>query len=268
MNYTNNIRKNIQESYLSEEEVISKAIEVDEIMKGKKANLGEVRTWGGKKYQKTTSGWKHMGEGNGGDKFDHTFFDDYKLSGEERSLVLDVKNKKRPMKDLTNLHDNSSNIDQNARNYLQRFMSGEPDHPKMSKIKMNHEIMQALKQLGESPERLNELVSHYGSQEKLHSALGDILGGEGELPKGKNEFVSSKGTIRLKDDGDMPSSMWGLQGRDLKVKGTKKHEFASGTQTYYIVESRTGNDMEVPERFLKKQLPDSVRGGAAFKTSE
>jgi hypothetical protein len=66
-------------------------------------------------------------EVTGGEKkeeaFDHTFFDDYKLSSQERQLVSDVKSGKKPFNELTNLHDNSSNIDQKARNYLQKFMN-------------------------------------------------------------------------------------------------------------------------------------------------
>lgn len=37
--------------------LIIKAIETEEVEKGKRAQLGEIREWNGKKYQKTASGW-------------------------------------------------------------------------------------------------------------------------------------------------------------------------------------------------------------------
>jgi len=36
---------------------------IDEFSKGKKANVGEIREWGGKKYQKTVNGWVPYNEG-------------------------------------------------------------------------------------------------------------------------------------------------------------------------------------------------------------
>jgi len=56
------------------------------------------------------------------EQFDVSFFVDYKLDGDERGLILDVKSGKRPLTDLTDLHDLSKRIDQKARTYLQQFM--------------------------------------------------------------------------------------------------------------------------------------------------
>lgn len=54
---------NIYETPQSDiDQEISKAIELDVIEKGgKRATLGEIREWSGKKYQKTTQGWKPYG---------------------------------------------------------------------------------------------------------------------------------------------------------------------------------------------------------------
>lgn len=59
---------NIYDAPLSDiDQEISKAIELDVIEKGRKgATIGEIRTWNGKKYQKTAQGWKpYKGKGDG-----------------------------------------------------------------------------------------------------------------------------------------------------------------------------------------------------------
>jgi hypothetical protein len=160
---TNQIKRNLQDSFLNEEELLSKSIETDLLMKGKKANLGEIREWNGKKMQKTVSGWIPATSGN----------------------------KATPA----------------------------------------------------------------GKEEKYNK-----------------EFVSSSGTIRLKDDSDMPSSMWALQGKELKVKGTREVDFASGKQTYYVVEHK-GEEIEIPERFLKQsdsksKSTDSAGGEISLKEKD
>jgi len=58
------IAKNISEMYYTPEEIISKNIEVDLILKGKRAVVGEIREFGGKKYQKQSDKtWKPVKEG-------------------------------------------------------------------------------------------------------------------------------------------------------------------------------------------------------------
>lgn len=57
------LSQNLQESYLTEDEIISKSIDSDLLCKGKKANIGEIREWSGKKYQKQSDGtWKEVSE--------------------------------------------------------------------------------------------------------------------------------------------------------------------------------------------------------------
>jgi len=58
------VTENLQRSYGQNE--LAKALEGEELAKGKKANLGEIREWGGKKYQKTTQGWKEIRGGSKG----------------------------------------------------------------------------------------------------------------------------------------------------------------------------------------------------------
>jgi hypothetical protein len=58
------VTENLQRSYGQNE--LAKALEGEELAKGKKANLGEIREWGGKKYQKTTQGWKEVRGGSKG----------------------------------------------------------------------------------------------------------------------------------------------------------------------------------------------------------
>ena len=48
------VETNIRASYAQAE--LTKALEPD-LAKGKKANIGEIREWRGKKYQKTVNGW-------------------------------------------------------------------------------------------------------------------------------------------------------------------------------------------------------------------
>jgi hypothetical protein len=61
----NVIRRNILEGYYTEDDIVSKSIEVDCIAKGSKANIGEIREWSGKKYQKQANGqWKEVVEGS------------------------------------------------------------------------------------------------------------------------------------------------------------------------------------------------------------
>jgi len=52
----NQIKQNILNSYKTQEETISKNIKMDLIVKGKKAVVGEVREWSGKKYKKQGNG--------------------------------------------------------------------------------------------------------------------------------------------------------------------------------------------------------------------
>lgn len=74
------------------------------------------------------------------ERFDYTFFDDYPLSSKERQLILDVKNGKEPLNELTSIHDNSSNIDQKARTYLQKFMNREDKVTPESEIKVGQSL--------------------------------------------------------------------------------------------------------------------------------
>ncbi|NCB02940.1 MAG: hypothetical protein EOM67_12340 [Spirochaetia bacterium] len=74
------------------------------------------------------------------ERFDYTFFDDYPLSSKERQLILDVKNGKEPLNELTSIHDNSSNIDQKARTYLQKFMNKEDKVTPESEIKVGQSL--------------------------------------------------------------------------------------------------------------------------------
>ena len=46
----------------------------------------------------------------------------------------------------------------------------------MSKVQLNHEIMQAMKFLGIKNERYLEMKKAYGNAIKLHEALGQMLG--------------------------------------------------------------------------------------------
>ncbi len=74
-NQRNLVKSNMKSIY--GEEDLEKASLIDSaadfLEKGKKANLGEVREWSGRKYQKTTQGWKPAGKAssskeNGGAK--------------------------------------------------------------------------------------------------------------------------------------------------------------------------------------------------------
>ena len=88
----------------------------------------------GKKYKKDPKKDETKTPSNKNEQFDYTFFDDYPLSGKERQLILDVKNGKKPLNDLTTIHDDSSNIDQKGRNYLQKFMNKEQPQPSSKKV--------------------------------------------------------------------------------------------------------------------------------------
>ena len=48
------VKRNLQSIYGTNE--LLKALEGEEMMKGRRANIGEVREWQGKKYRKTTQG--------------------------------------------------------------------------------------------------------------------------------------------------------------------------------------------------------------------
>jgi len=50
------IAKNIQEAYIQTEN--------DFLEKGKEANFGEIREWGGHKYRKGSLGWTHIKDGD------------------------------------------------------------------------------------------------------------------------------------------------------------------------------------------------------------
>lgn len=58
---------------------------------GKPAQLGEVRNWGGGKYQKTTQGWKKIGTGK--DK------EGGKVENKDESSVEEKNNKDEPKKE-------------------------------------------------------------------------------------------------------------------------------------------------------------------------
>lgn len=66
-NILKSFSENLFESKSDLNDEISKAIESDVLEKGgKKATLGEIREWSGKKYQKTTQGWiPYKGKGDG-----------------------------------------------------------------------------------------------------------------------------------------------------------------------------------------------------------
>lgn len=59
----NQIIENFQKGQISEEIFLSGMNTLDRLEKGKRGNVGEIRTWGnGKKYQKTADGWKPVKE--------------------------------------------------------------------------------------------------------------------------------------------------------------------------------------------------------------
>ena len=57
-------------SFINQDQTASDALFLDELEKGRKAQIGEIRTWSGKKYQKTTNGWRPVKTGarDGGSK--------------------------------------------------------------------------------------------------------------------------------------------------------------------------------------------------------
>lgn len=58
-------------------------------------------------------------------------------------------------------------------------------------------------------------------------------------------------TITVIESNDLPISFSKIAGLTLEVKKTNIHEFASGTQKYFVVEHRA-RKYAVPERFTKK----------------
>lgn len=46
------------DSFVNKDIVAQDSLQLDELEKGKAGQLGEIRTWGGKKYQKTPKGWR------------------------------------------------------------------------------------------------------------------------------------------------------------------------------------------------------------------
>ena len=60
------VEDNLRKSYEPAE--LIKVLEGDDLLKGKKANIGEIREWGGKKMQKTASGWELVKESQKNEK--------------------------------------------------------------------------------------------------------------------------------------------------------------------------------------------------------
>lgn len=71
------IEENFKKGFISENLYCDAKDIVDFFEKGKRAHIGEIRTWGGKKYKKTTQGWKHYSEKS-------SFKTDIKISTEDR----------------------------------------------------------------------------------------------------------------------------------------------------------------------------------------
>ena len=51
------------DSFVNKDIVAQDSLQLDELEKGKAGQLGEIRTWGGKKYQKTPKGWRPVKAG-------------------------------------------------------------------------------------------------------------------------------------------------------------------------------------------------------------
>ena len=51
------------DSFVNKDIVAQDFLQLDELEKGKAGQLGEIRTWGGKKYQKTPKGWRPVKAG-------------------------------------------------------------------------------------------------------------------------------------------------------------------------------------------------------------
>ena len=51
------------DSFVNKDIVAQDSLQLDELEKGKAGQLGEIRTWGGKKYQKTPKGWRPVKTG-------------------------------------------------------------------------------------------------------------------------------------------------------------------------------------------------------------
>jgi hypothetical protein len=81
------VEENLFKSYAETE--LMKALEGEELSKGKRANLGEVREWGGKKYQKTTQGWVPAGKPNKEEK--KSTFEQVLSDPEGRSIIEGIE---------------------------------------------------------------------------------------------------------------------------------------------------------------------------------
>ena len=51
------------DSFVNKDIVAQDSLQLDELEKGKAGQIGEIRTWGGKKYQKTPKGWRPVKAG-------------------------------------------------------------------------------------------------------------------------------------------------------------------------------------------------------------
>lgn len=67
------------DSFVNKDIVAQDSLQLDELEKGKVGQLGEIRTWGGKKYQKTPKGWRPVKAGSHSDKSKEESSDKYEF---------------------------------------------------------------------------------------------------------------------------------------------------------------------------------------------
>jgi YHS domain-containing protein len=144
-------------------------------------------------WQKTIADRKAASKEKETEKFDASFFDDYDLTSVERKIVNEVSSGKRGVDDLTLLHDDSSNIDSKAREYLSKFITKDS---KPKKEENNSKAKSKLKdlesQLGASAKSTKEGKAYYQA-ELMYKQASNVLKENGsKLPNAKKNYDSAQ----------------------------------------------------------------------------
>jgi hypothetical protein len=214
------IKKNILDSYNTDS--IQAVSAADFIQKGKKASLGEIREWNGKKMQKTVSGWIPATSGNkatpAGKSEDVSKFED----------MVD-----RAGKAISKFKTNKAEYSPDAVETLRASAK---------KLGMD---------LGKTPEEIDKILTQ--AREKHEST--DSTGGEkGKYtPNVSDEAKNLVGKIvKLKSDMPYMTKTEPLRGQNLYVEDIKSIDYGSRSEDILILKDSRGKVHELSMRFFEE----------------
>lgn len=186
--------ENFEKGIIPEELFLSSMNVVDKLEKGKRGTIGEIRTWSGKKYQKTAEGWVPVKEN--ASKSSAENYDPFKGLSEAEVYKM-AKSPNDPLSEHAKLELNKRN---KSKGMEPHFESSEIDKNKLSQEKSHLEVTSKPKQEVKVSDfgiagKVGIIHEHNGKKYKLQSNGKWLEVSEHGMTKKEHEEAKAKAKI-------------------------------------------------------------------------